>query len=68
MILDIPIRNIRCCWKTSGRPSTRGGQTSLSSVFTKGGRCLMVTYDGLFQFCMVIIGIINLVYLIAKKK
>ena len=48
-----------------GCPLHRGG-SFLSPDFGKGG-CSMVTYSELFQFCLVIIGIIGL-FLAANKK
>ena len=34
----------------------------------RGGMQMYVTYSELFQFCMVLIGVITLVYSITKKK
>ena len=49
--------------ENSGQPSDQGG-----SFFAPGkGVLLMLTYSELFQFCMVIIGIISL-FIQAKKK
>ena len=34
----------------------------------KGGQCMDVTWEGIFQFCLVIIAVINLVFQINNKK
>ena len=44
-----------------------GGQTSLPFEFYKKG-CPMVTYEALFQYTLVIIGIITLIITVNKKK
>ena len=44
-----------------------GGQTSLPFEFYKEG-CPMVTYEALFQYTLVIIGIITLIITVNKKK
>ena len=43
------------------------GAASCPLIFGKGG-CYMVTYSELFQFCLVIIGIIGLIISVNKKK
>ena len=43
-----------------------GGQL-LTPDFTEGGDC-MVTYSELFQFMIMLTGIIALIYQVAKKK
>ena len=44
-----------------------GGQLLCPLILGKGG-CPMVTYEALFAYTMIIIGIITLVYEIMKKK
>ena len=48
-------------------PLSGGGRTSLSSSTTSEGGGVMVTYSDLFQFGILIVGIISLVLQIKKK-
>lgn len=48
-----------------------GGSPSLQRVMPSGrkkGGVAMVTYDGLFQFGLLIVAIVSLVYKISHKK
>ena len=57
----------RCCAAAGGWfPSFCGGQL-LTPDFTEGGDP-MVTYSELFQFVIMLTGIIALIYQVAKKK
>lgn len=49
-----------------GWPSEKGVDTSLPPC--REGVIPLVTYDELFQFCLVILGVISLVIQITKKK
>ena len=53
---------------TVGGWPSRQRAASLPSDLTKGGACPMVTYSELFQYSLVIIGIIGLFIAANKKK
>ena len=49
-------------------PPFTGGDPSLPPVPMRKGVVGMVTYDELFQFCLVLIGLAGLIIQIVKKK
>ncbi len=56
------------CFVTVGRSTPSKGVILLAPLSIEKGVVDMVTYAELFHFCLVVIGIVNLIYQIMKKK